>query len=106
MSEFTRITPASVQAAYQQTGVRPIRGLYQWRNADLEIDAACGLGACALARGQCVFALSRSLDREYVCGFLRGFDGKDSDFTDQSTPEYHAGYEDGSGAAALVGLTH
>ena len=102
-----------VVAAYEQTGMKPIRGHF-FLSGDVE--CACGLGvmyrntATAELIGESPFAV-RSYSRdlygiEYTRGFIHGFDGE-KDLSDvyrgsECGYRYSEGYIDGQAAWEAV----
>lgn len=100
---MNRISVATVQAAYQATGLRPSRRVYH--NAGGE---ACALAAVAAARsfsstGQdwrfIALATYLNLPMAYAAGFMDGFDGFRGLSSNNRYAAYFDGYADGRAAA-------
>lgn len=118
---INRITPEMVLAAYEKTGLAPVRGV--WLEKQPTRECACALSATALATdlnakeeiqksltvGLSITARSvreilsdvLHLDRDYLDGFVVGFDDPTySGFHSQEA--YFTGFEDGKVAGEAV----
>lgn len=49
METFERITPERVEAAYQESGLKPIQGITY--GTDDDVECGCALGAILIAEG-------------------------------------------------------
>lgn len=105
-----RITVEEVKAAYQATGLKPIRKLFI---KGLNDKCGCALTACAIASGCTTYGdifaqpirsthifSSLGLNRSYADGFTEGFDGysKPEGVSDENI----IGYDDGRAAALAI----
>lgn len=98
MSETKRITVEEVQEAYRVTGIQPSRGTVLG-------NACCAAGAVARHRGgvncrhmQQIYSwLDAQYGRDYMDGFINGFDGYDDCNADS-----RIAYQDGVAARKAV----
>jgi hypothetical protein len=120
-----RITVDEVRAAYEKTGLTPVRGNFctystsqlrdYWTQTELGIevkltyDCGCALTACCRAEDKPFpedvehAASELDLDESYASGFINGFDGVVLCPEDVDGPvAYEAGYADGVAAAKAV----
>lgn len=110
LCESGRITPREVLEAYEATGLRPVREVF-----DNKAGGVCGLTVVAAAKGEwpngellpedaVMKVLERTMTHEaadrYIDGFMYGFDKEEED-EDASAWE-RKGFRDGRRAARAV----
>lgn len=113
-----RITPDQVKAAYEMTGLRPVQ--CEWLDTAAGRNCACGLSAVYAERFNIdsleeahgfydddgiseTIEVGLELDRNYISGFVAGFDAGDIDNTSNLfTDIFKLGFEDGVAAWEAV----
>jgi hypothetical protein len=108
---MNRIFPDEVVAAYKSTGWRPIRGTFcrppHYFDPGVPT-CGCAVGVIAESKGVMLnrstgeLAAELGYNRDYINGFIHGFDGLDGNTTTGDFYNFTLGRSDGKASAAVV----